>query len=388
MIKVISKILLILVLWKIIIILSTFFIASNYPPGHFPWLGSEYFKNTSFFYWVWANFDGRHYLEIADYGYRYPVFAFFPLYSLLIKMTSNLTHLSSLVSGLLVSHLNLFLGLIMFYKLIRLDFDEKFAFRTIIVLITFPVAFYYTVIYADSTYFLLSVTAFYFARKKLWLLASLFAMSAGLSRLIGNVLIFAFIVEWYLQNKYLQTILNTSFPFQLKHIDWKKVFQDQVYWIILAPLGWIIYGSYLQLFYGDFLLFQKSMGAWNQSGIVTPPQVIYRYIIIFNKTRYGFTYLTAVMEFLATFIYSALAIFTFRNIRKSYAILMAFTIIVPIMTGTLQGMPRYVLHMFPAFIAITLILQRYRINFWLYITFSLLLQLILFGLFSNGHFVG
>src|SRR3972149_7575541 len=77
---------------------------------------------------VWANFDGVHYLSIAQNGYMRFQEAFFPLYPLLIRILAKSVLFDHyLWAGLLISHVSLFIALIIFYKLVEIEFDEKKA---------------------------------------------------------------------------------------------------------------------------------------------------------------------------------------------------------------------------------------------------------------------
>src|SRR3972149_9378290 len=77
---------------------------------------------------VWANFDGIHYLSIAQNGYMRFQEAFFPLYPLLIRILAKSVLFDHyLWAGLLISHVSLFIALIIFYKLVEIEFDEKKA---------------------------------------------------------------------------------------------------------------------------------------------------------------------------------------------------------------------------------------------------------------------
>ena len=86
---------------------------------------------------VWQNFDGVHYLSIARHGYYQFQQAFFPFYPYLIRYLTVFVK-DYLLSGLLISHLSFFIALFLFYKLVRLDFAEKVAKRSLIYLFLFP----------------------------------------------------------------------------------------------------------------------------------------------------------------------------------------------------------------------------------------------------------
>ena len=97
--------------------------------NRFPYVDT--LKESGLPYWLWSfgNFDGVHYLRIAQDGYAYQYTqVFFPLYPVLIKMVSFITFGNFVVAGLLISNVAFIAGLILFYKLISQNYNRKIAF--------------------------------------------------------------------------------------------------------------------------------------------------------------------------------------------------------------------------------------------------------------------
>lgn len=96
----------------------------------------------------WANFDGIHYLFIAGNGYTNNL-GFFPIYPLTIKVVSMIfgAHtpfdLPYFISGFLIANIAFFLSLIVFYKLLSLDYNEKQTKQTLFALLVFPTSFFF-----------------------------------------------------------------------------------------------------------------------------------------------------------------------------------------------------------------------------------------------------
>jgi hypothetical protein len=244
--------------------------------------------------------------------------------------------------------------------------------------LVFPTSFYYGAVYTDALYLLLSLLSFYFARKSRWVLAGIAGYFAGLARLIGIVLLPVLLLEWYLQYK--------KGKVDIKMLV-KTFFKHKAFTLFLIPLGIITYGSYLYITNGDFFLFQKAMAQWNQEKFVFPPQVFYRYIKIFLFAPQNYVYFVAVVEFVAAIFYFLLSVYVTKKVRVSYGVLMFLTLLVPVFTGTLQSMPRYILHLFPAFIALSLLTTHSKKLFWATIVIFLALQCVFVAFFSRGYFV-
>lgn len=342
------------------------------------YLGNQFDKTAPYFAWIWANFDGRHYLNIATQGYRDFDFAFFPLYPLVIWTIKSILRIPPLYIGILVSLVSLFIAMKVVYKTIRIDFDEKTAVLSLFFLSIFPLSFFYHAAYGDSLFLLLSTASFYFARKGKWFLSGVFGLLSVLARLAGIALIPALAVEWWLQNRKTKD-LSALF---------RKFTKTGFIAVFMAGLGILLYMLYLKVYFGDWLLFQKSMVAWRQNEFTFPPQVIFRYLRIFFLVDKGLlVYWVAVAEFLSMITYFALSFYVARRVRLSYGVLIFFILILPTFTGTFAGMPRYLLHSFPAFLGIALFLKDKK---GMQIIFSLLLLALGFiftALFTRGYWI-
>ncbi len=362
--------------WKILLFFFSFLAVFLFPFNPTQGFSLDYLRSSNYFLGIWANFDGANYLNLARDGYSYPNFAYFPLLPFFVSILHKLTFFSFLNSGLLITNLAFFFSLFLFYKLILLDFNQKIAWRTLILLLLFPVSFFYGAVYTESLYFLFATLSFYCARKSRWPLAGIFGLLAGSTRLVGLSLFLALLVEWFWQNKDKNENLNL----------WKNFLQKKAYFIFLIPLAIIFYGLYLQRNFGDFFLFQKSMAHWGQANFISPPQVFFRYLKILILTPKNIAYFTAFLELFSTFFYFFLGFYVLKKIRFSYGIWMIVSLLIPTFTGTLQSMPRYLLHLFPAFVALALISKEknfYRIFIFIFI----LLQFLLVALFTRGYFI-
>lgn len=390
-----KKILLLFILWRTYL-LAAAIVGAYAIPLHTHSIARDLADGLTYFQWSWANFDGVNYLNISRYGYDYPNFAYFPLYPALITLFNDIENMQNLINlrrlqiGLIVSNLSLLLSIFLIYKTALLDYDKKTAMRSIIILLGMPTAFFYGSVYADSLFLLLSTISFYLARQKNWLWAGIFGFLAATSRLVGIVLLPALLVEWYLQKNPKANIFTRKFLFSLRK-NYRQIvadfFTDKAYFLFLIPLGIVAYALYLQVEYKDFLLFQKSMKEWGQSQTVLPLQVVVRYLKIFFVGPMSFTYFVAVVEFTTTFLYLALSVYVVKKVRLSYGIFMILLLLIPTFTGTFQSMPRYILHLFPAFIGLALLTRTYNVAFWIMIVCFLLLQMLFAALFSRGYFV-
>jgi len=345
-------------------------------------LGAKYFSTSNqYLYtekqvvnpsWLWnrANFDGIHYLDIARKGYGIYQQAFFPLYPKLIAFLTPFFGNRNLLAGWFLSLIAFYFSLFFFYKLIRLDFKDSVAKRTIVYLLIFPTAFFFSMVYTESLFFLFIIASFYFARTKHWWLAGIFGALASATRLPGIFLFPALLVEWWQQKKLASSFLP----------------------ILLVPLGLVYYMRYLAINFGDSLMFihvQKFFGAGRSADrIILLYQVFWRYFkMLVTVEKSTLTYFAVIMEFLAAASFLILIIFTYLKRWYSYLIFMVLAYITPTLTGTFLSLPRFVLVLFPGFILLSLWSEKYR---WLKILYPLLaIPLLIFCLilFTRGFWV-
>ncbi|MBI2007270.1 MAG: hypothetical protein HYS83_01010 [Candidatus Blackburnbacteria bacterium] len=343
-------------------------LAPLFTPLREGYLGTQFDRAAPYLAWVWANFDGRHFLSIATEGYQRTNFAYFPLYPAAIWLLGRISIIPPLYLGILISGFLFLASMFVLHKIIRLDYKDNTASLALFFLCLFPLSFFYHSVYADSLFLLLSTSSFYFARKGNWPASGILGALTVLTRLSGVALIPALILEWYLQNKKLKA-RGFIAPF-------------------LTLLGLVIYMVYLKLNFGDPLLFQKSMSAWQQSSFVFPPQVIWRYLkIFFFVDKNLLVFWIAVLEFASLFAYLALSVYVWKKIRASYGAFMVALLLLISFTGTFAGTPRYLLHLFPAYTGMALLMHKNRPLLIITVTVFLLFGFILTALFTRGYFV-
>ncbi len=375
--------------WKIfcllVAFLATFFIILN--PKFTPML--LFGARLPYLLWVWGNFDGMHYMEIAQNGYHTLENAFFPFYPLLIKTLmlslNRFFYLNYLLSAQIISGLSLFFALLVIYSITVIDKVKKIFPLLLLIILTFPTSFYYGAVYNDSLFLLLACLTILFSRKKSFLTASIFAFLATLTRLNGLALVFIILFEY------------ASFDWNKKEIkarffeafSLKKIKESKVFSVILVPIAFVLYLFYTQLVAGSWTAVFSSMKGWGQDKLILPPQVVFRYfkIIVLNPS-FTLPYLIAFFELFSVVFYIFLLIYSWKKIRLSYWLFFAASILIPSLTGTFQGMPRYGLHLFPFFIAITLFLENKNLAVKIiYFTVVLILLIAGISLFTRGYFV-
>lgn len=327
---------------------------------------------------VWGNFDGVHYMMIAKNGYTLANLPFFPLFPLCIRIIHTATHFPYVVVGQIISISSFTISLFIIKDLLIADSQKKSFFFFFCILFFFPTSFYFTAVYNNSFFLLFTSATLLFGRKRQWFLTSLFAMCASLIRLNGVALNFFILFE------YLQSQRQSS-----KAIQPKTILKSGFFWIVLSIAGFFAHFLYIQIVWGNWHLIFSSMKPWHQDRLILPPQVIFRYINIFVHFQpQHLIFWIALFEFLFFFWYVFLIVWSYKKIRFSYWTFFFVSIGIPLLTGTLQGMPRYGLHLYPFFFS-TMIFIKERAPLEKVFYFFISLSLLIVGtiLYTHGYFV-
>ena len=331
---------------------------------------------SNFLLYPFGNFDAVYYLLIAAKGYTVNA-GFFPLFPLSIHIATfpfgdilPFEEKQYFTAIALVSFYFL-AGLIVFYRLIRLDYKENVAIWSIIFLLIFPTSFFFAAVYSESLFLLLSLASFYFARKKRWVWTGVVGALLSATRLVGIAIFPALLYEYFKggNSKSLGKLLS----------------------IFLAPVGLIAYSVYNLEMWGNPFYFIEAQGnfANNRSveSVILPIQTVVRYFkILISVNPYLYEWRVAFFE-ITFFVFVVILFYVAwkKKIRISYLIFGALSFIIPVSSGTFSGLPRYIAVIFPIFIAMALIKNKvFKI---IYCAVSATLLFIFFMLFSKGYFI-
>ncbi len=365
--------------WKLITLLASIMAIKFIPLGYTDRFLGGGFLNYSIApnFFGLANFDGEHYLSIAIFGYKGLEQAFFPLYPLLISFLSKpfsydllSSIINSIMVGVIISNIAFFFSLIVLYKLLIIDFSKRTVLLTITLITFFPTSFYFGAVYNESLFLLLTVLAFFNARKGNWFLASFFGMLASTTRIFGIFLLPAFLLEAYLQKKY-----------------------QQLFWVMLIPLGLGFYMYYQYLTVSDPLAFyhlQDLVGEQRQSSLVLLPQVYFRYLKMLGTFNdYNPINQTILFELTVGIFFFILPIYGyFRKIRISYLLYAFMVFIITTVQGSFSSLPRYCLVFFPSFIAFALWLDQFpKLVKIVFIMSMIVLMMFETALFLRGYWI-
>jgi hypothetical protein len=300
----------------------------------------------------WAKWDSQYYFDIATNGYWFRPeqqsnVAFFPLYPMLMMVLGKFLDNNVILSGFLVSNAAFFGVLVFLYLLTELEVDSAAAGRAVLYLAVFPTSFFFSSVYTESLFLMLSLASMYFARRHLWFPAALLGMLCAATRNIG-VLMWALVMwEWLrVQGWNLWKLHKKEMWASL----WGGIGQHwaDMFIIAIIPLGLLAYMFFLKQNFDRPLAFIETQAAWGRENI-GPVEVIKKnisYILAgeLNKGR-----ITSIWNLTALLGFLALTPFIWWKLGEGYAIYVLIQMLVPSASAT-GSIIRYVLTSFPAFI--------------------------------------
>lgn len=323
---------------------------------------------------IWGNFDGFFYLAIARDGYLAGQQPFFPLYPFIIRLVSLRFGLPYVLSAQIVS-LTAFVGaLIVVARLLEQDGKRSLFPLMIAVVLTFPTSYSYGATYNDALFFFLATLTLYLGRTRSFGWAGVAGAVATLTRLNGLALFPFLLVEYALP-----TTRRPSKEWRLKSI----------LGIFLIPLAFLGYALWVNGQFGSWQTLFSAMSVWGQDKVTLPMQVVWRYIkIVLFFPMASLKYWVAVVELGSVALYFWALLWSFGKIRFSYWVFFAVSILIPSLTGTFQGMPRYGLHLYPLFLVLAMAVSgQSRLGKAIYFLVMTALLVFCVVLFTRGYFI-
>ena len=151
----------------------------------------------SSFFKVMCKWDCKWYLTIINNGYDLVPrttphvwkglanWAFFPLYPMIVKLSSTVININPVVLGILLNQVFIFIALLVFYRYLKLFVNEINS-RFGVILVAFsPFSIYFASLYTEALFLLLSLLSFYFMRTKRLYLSAICGGLLSATRPIG-----------------------------------------------------------------------------------------------------------------------------------------------------------------------------------------------------------
>lgn len=334
--------------------------------------------------------------------------AFWPLYPMSMRGFSRVTGLSEDVAGYLISNICFAVAMILLYQLVRIDFDTPIARRTLWAIALFPTSLFFTAVYTESLFLMLSVAALLCARLQKWWLAGVLGALAALTRSHGIFLVIPFAVLWVKQ-----------YGFYVRAMIPKGIT------VGMPLLGPILFGAYLERTQGNWRNFIDVQGAWNRTSawpwktfdcaINGCSMSVHQYgkDVVFQAHAVDWGWLRQLidqpswalvtsntwrkdvansdtLELASTVLFIVLIVIGFKVLPLYQSLYLVPGILIPLFQPSsvhpLMSIPRFGLVLFPLFIVLAIILRKR----WLYLpaaAISTVLLILLTLQFSTWYWV-
>ncbi|MBI4174029.1 MAG: glycosyltransferase family 39 protein [Candidatus Aenigmarchaeota archaeon] len=302
-----------------------------------------------------AQYDSTAYLDIAKNGYNGQFadgvgnYHWYPLYPLLIRIFS---FIGFDLAAFLIANIASILAVMVLYLLVRDELGKRNAYKTAFYTLLFPTAYYFTMMYTESLFLLLSLCTFYFAKKGNFLAAGVFGFLTSLTRIQG-ILLFVPVVIIYLR--------SVGFEYR-KHFsitNIRKIKPNSLF-LLLIPAGFLAFMLYDLLAFGDAFIQLKSASVFGRH--LTPPWEGFVHAInamVNDTTLINLSY--HIYNLFITISFIGLIYVCWKKLKPEYTAYYLLTMIVLLLGPNLFGMSRYMLIVFPAFMALSTIDQKNKL---------------------------
>jgi hypothetical protein len=249
------------------------------------------------------------------------------------------------LAAVIIANVCLLLATMALIALARLDLDQPAARRAAWYMLAFPTSLFLSAGYSESLFLMLTLGAILACRTDHWLTAGVAGAFAALSRPVGVVVAIPLLVEAFLEWR--QGGLPTI----------RSMWRPAVAIVLpgLALLGWM---AYLGMRLHDPLAFLHAQDGWDRQ-VGLPWDTIIRFFQGRLTLATGFHSLT---DLAFTIVGVVGAVLAWRWLRPSYALYFTVMLLVPIATGSLVSMPRFVIVMFPLYLVMAILGRRQGVH--------------------------
>jgi hypothetical protein len=221
--------------------------------------------------------DAKRYQFMIDNGYTFPLdtdpqanWAFFPLYVIVCMIVKAVTFgiIDTYWVGMLVSNVCIFIAAftaVKYFWLIRGKNDGKLIYLIPLLMFAGPYSFYFGSVYTEAMFVMFIVLFFYSCARKKFVLAGFMAAFASATRIVGCLLVFALIVELYLDMTKREegTKLITFGNLKAFVLSMLKM-PERIFAVLICPFGAFCYMTFLRFFCGDVWAYKNVQIAWRE----------------------------------------------------------------------------------------------------------------------------
>jgi hypothetical protein len=315
---------------------------------------------------MFASWDAQMHLQLSHEGYDKNLMSVNhqPLWPLLIKIFSYLTLGNHLIAGLVLSNLLSVIGFSLFHRLARDDCGERVANIALALMLAFPGAIFFSFVYTESLFLLLSVFFIVSLKRSNYLAASVTAFFLPLTRLIGVFCVFPF--AWQI------------FSRRESATKW--------FYCVSPLMGLIAYFLIMYFFTGDPMAgidgAQRYVSEASMSKLFDVRSFVGN---LFSTVRFSHNVTNSVFDRL-WFVWFVLMLYPTVKINSTYFVYALFMGLVPAMTSSFMSYTRYMAIVFPLFLATASIFSKIQPDYWLWLVIAVLFSIQIIFLIRHVNF--
>jgi len=312
-----------------------------------------------------VHWDATYYLNIAASGYdlshtEYSTANFFPLYPFFINVFRRMCS-NNVVSGVIVSNVALIAALCLLYRFVQERWGQETARRAVLLISIAPASFFFSAIYTESLFLVLSLAFFIFILNRRWLLAGICGSLAAMTRSVGLLLLL--VAGW----EYLRNV----------RFEARRARRD-VAWLLLIPAGAGLFSFILYAQTGDMFANLTASRAWGRY-LANPLSIMGS---LFSRLDLNFsnqdlsTLQLNLMNGLWLLVAALVLLAVFPIARQqgaSFALFTAFGMLLPLSAGLVEGTLRFELVLFPVTILLALLSRRDTVYLFITAAFASLM---------------
>jgi len=292
--------------------------------------------------------------------YKQSVWAFFPLYPILIRQTENLLNLGFQPAAFLLSIIFSISCFIAFYLLCFRIFkiNEKESFIYTLFFILFPFHYYYSMYYTEAIFFTFLAFSFLSIHIKKYWLTSILIIPLTLIRPNGIVCLIPLFIYYIETEGGFKKFYSSLKTFNLKD-------NIQVMWFLTSPIAFGIYCIYQKNMTGYYFAFAMAQAGWYK-------EFMFPLFALFRRGDFA-TQFNSVY----TIVFMIFSIIAWKKFPLSMNILIWISILLPMASGSALSMPRFISTIFPMTIYFTSFCIKTKIQY-LILLLAFSLQLLTF----------
>jgi hypothetical protein len=358
---------------------------AHWPPGTKATLSSRF-----------STWDAAHYIQLSSDGYEKdsPSCAFYPLWPAFIHVAGTVMRSSPVMASMLLANVLSLVGLLLFYDLVKRHCGESISKDSVILMLAFPGALFFSFPYTESLYLVILMAFFWAIESRHWVWAACSGFFLPLARPIGVFIILP--LAWFLYEHYQPSISKWSSQWKsfrsngFASLSWNQLVPFAPLILLLFPLaGYAAYFVLMYVWTGNAF---EGFGA--QKHFPYSPSI--RNMFDYGQFWNSFVnihsldgMLDSALDRVCFGLFLVLLPLIYR-LNKTWFFYVVPAGLIPALTSWFMSYRRYIMVLFPIFIVLAQLLQKSpsRFIFWGYVVALAVLQVLAISQFFNFYWAG